>query len=219
MFLWGRAGPLVYWDLPNTGEIDRVNDFGGASIASVLVLNTGKLLIRWDSGILTTWDVQGGEQRDVQVPGDSPIQEIYRIDDHWLVAFTLDKHLILLDAANLTCVGRASAHSYAVRQLLPLADCQFLSVELDGRLRHLDFNSGHAKEIPLQAGRAIEQAAFLDRYRVLLRDLDGAVWLWRFGEADELGQLEPIADKRLRPYRAKCRGLARSIRHGLLFAA
>ena len=206
MFLWCSAGPLAYWDLPNALEIGRVKDFGGASIADVLVLDPGKLLIRWDSGILTIWDVHGGNQRDVQVPANSPIQEIYRIDDHWLVVFTEDKRLILWNAANMTCVGQAPAHSFAVRQLLPLADRQFLSVELDGRLRHLDFNNGHAKEIPLSAGHAIEQAAFLDRDRVLLRDLDGAAWLWRYGEANERGQLEPITDERLRPYLAKCRG-------------
>ena len=206
MFLWCSAGPLVYWDLPNAVEMGRISDFGGASIASALVLDTGKLLIRWDSGILTTWDARSGEQLDVQVPANSPIQEICHIDDHWLVALTDDKRLLLWEAANMACLGQAPAHSYAVRQLLPLADLQFLSVELNGRLRHLDFESGHARQIPVPAGKAVEQAAFLDRDRVLLRDLDGAVWLWRFGEAGERGQLEPITDKRLRPYRAKFRG-------------
>ncbi len=206
MFLWSDAGPLVYWDLANALEIGRVKDFGGASIASVLVLAPGKLLIRRVSGLLTLWAVDGGEPRDVPLLGRSPIQRIDRIDDQWLMAFDDADHLMLWDAATMTCVGQAPARSYAVRQLLPLGGRQFLSVELNGRLRHLDFETGQAEDIPLPTGHRIEQAVFLDGDRVLLRELDGAIWLWCPGEIGEGLPPEPIIDARLRPYRAKCRG-------------
>jgi len=58
----------------------------------------------------------------------------------------------------------------------------------------------------MPAGHAIEQATFLDCDRLLLRELDGAIWLWRFGKTVERRPPEPITDERLRPYRAKCRG-------------
>ncbi len=206
MFLWSDAGPLVYWDLANGLEIGRVKEFAGASIASVLVLGSGKLLVRWASGLLAVWEVDRGDPRDVPLPGSSPIQRIDRIDDQWLVAFDDDDHLILWDAATMTCAGQAPAHSYTVRQLLPLGGRQFLSVELDGRLRHLDFDTGQAEDIPTPVGRRIEQAVFLDCDRVLLREIEGAIWLWRPGATAEGRAPEPITDQRLRPYRAKCRG-------------
>ncbi len=206
MFLWSNAGPLVYWDLANAREIRRVKDFGGASIAGVLVLGSGKLLIRWASGLLTVWAVDRGESHDVPLPGSSPIQRIDRIDDQWLIAFDDDDHLTLWDAATMTCAGQAPARSYAVRQLLPLGGRQFLSVELDGRLRRIDFASGQAEEVSMPASQAIEQSVFLDCDRLLLRELDGAIWLWRFREPAEGRAPEPITDERLRPYRAKCGG-------------
>jgi WD40 repeat protein len=201
MFLWKHAGHLVYWNLSNGTEVGRVKNFDCANIANALALARGKLLIRRDSG-LTLWDVHGGEPRDVEVPENIAIQEIYHVDEQWLVALSDDKRLILLNATTLSIIGQVPAHSYAVRQLLPLVDREFLSVELDGTLRHLDFGSGQVDQIPLQAGKAIEQAIFLDRNRVLLRDLEGAVWLWRRDASADRAQLESITDKRLRPYRA-----------------
>ena len=206
MFLWSEAGPMVYWDLAGAREIGRLKDFGGASIAGVLVLDSGKLLIRWASGLLTIWAVDLGEPHDVPLPGSSPIQRIDRIDDQWLIGLDDDDHLILWDAATMTCAGQVPARSHAVRQVLPLGGRQFLSVELNGRLRHLDFETGQVEEIPLPAGHPIEQAVFLDCDRLLLRELDGAIWLWRPSETVEGRHPEPITDKRLRPYRAKCRG-------------
>ena len=206
MFLWSDAGPMVYWDLANAQKIGRVEDFGGASISSVLVLDPGRLLIRWDSGKLTVWDVGRGAPRDVLAPGSSTIQRIDRVDDQWLIAFDEAGQLLLCDAATMTWAGQVPAHAYAVRQLLPLGGRQFLSVELNGRLRHLDFESGKAEDIPLPDGHVIEQATVLDCDRLLLRELDGAIWLWRFGKTVGRCPPEPITDERLRPYRAKCNG-------------
>ena len=201
MFLWNHDGHLVYWDLLNGTEVGRVTNFSCANIANAVALARGKLLIRRDPG-LTLWDVHGGATRDVEVPETIAIQELYHVSDQWLVALSGDKRLILLDTTTLSIVGQVPAHSYAVRQLLPLVDRRFLSVELDGTLRDLDFGSGQVDRIPLQAGTAIEQATFLDRDRIVLRDLEGAVWLWRHDASADRSQIESITDKRLRPYRA-----------------
>ena len=202
MFLWSNAGQLVYWDLSNGTEVGRVTNFAGAIIANALAFARGKLLIRQDTGRLTLWDVHGGEPRDVEMLENIAIQAIYRVDEKWLVALSDDKRLMLLNTDALSIVGQAPVHSYAVRQLLPLGHRRFLSVELDGTLRHLDFDSGQVNQLPLPAGEKIEQAIVLEHDRVLLRDLEGAVWLWHQDVSADQAHLEPIKDQRLRPYRA-----------------